>query len=405
MRKILFFISLFLFSLLSVLAVIFYRQNLTGVGPAIKSPPKDIAKIIDENTTGMPLKMPDGFSVSIFAKDLKKPRVMAFDPVGNMLVSIPSEGKVVALSDDNNDGVSDRTTVVIEKLNRPNGLAFRCGEDCKLYIAESDKVVVYDYDEENLKAINGNKIVDLPDGGNHFTRTLMFMPYPNEDRLLIAVGSSCNVCDEKDDRRAKILSVNFDGSDLKEFARGLRNSVFMAIHPVTGKIWATEMGRDLLGDDLPPDEINIIEEGKDYGWPTCYGKNIHDADFDKNVYIMNPCQEPFETESYIDIPAHSAPLGLSFVPEEGWPEDYWYNMFVAYHGSWNRSEPTGYKIVRYKLDKDGNYLGEEDLISGWLNEKNESLGRPVDILTLPGGVIYVSDDKAGVIYRIKYNNI
>jgi glucose/arabinose dehydrogenase len=173
----------------------------------------------------------------------------------------------------------------------------------------------------------------------------------------------------------------------------------MAIHPVSGDIWATEMGRDGLGDNLPPDEINVIHEGKFYGWPICYGKNVHDAAFDTNTYIRNPCQEPTETPSTIDLQAHSAPLGIAFVPEEGWPEDYWYNALVSYHGSWNRSEPTGYKIMRYKLDARGNYLGSEDFLSGFLT-KSGALGRPVDILIQPAGTIYVSDDKAGVIYRI-----
>jgi len=218
------------------------------------------------------------------------------------------------------------------------------------------------------------------------------------------VGSTCNVCNEKDWRRAKILVSNTDGSDLKVFASGLRNSVFMALHPVTQQVWATEMGRDLLGDDIPPDEINIVEEGKFYGWPTCYGKNIHDTNFDKNTYIRNPCDEKFgEIPSYIDLQAHSSPLGLAFIPANSmWPEEYWNDLLVAYHGSWNRTEPTGYKIMRFLLDEKGNYVGREDFISGWLTKDNRALGRPVDILIQPNGTMYISDDKAGVIYRVVY---
>jgi hypothetical protein len=174
----------------------------------------------------------------------------------------------------------------------------------------------------------------------------------------------------------------------------------MNLHPVTGEVWATEMGRDWLGDDLPPDEINIIGEGRDYGWPICYGKNIHDAEFDKKVYARDPCAD--KTPSFIDIPAHSAPLGLAFFPEEGWPEEYWHDLLVAYHGSWNRSVPTGYKIVRYHLDSRGNYLGEEDFITGWLTPAG-AVGRPVDILIQPGGKLYISDDRAGLIYKVAYN--
>jgi glucose/arabinose dehydrogenase len=162
------------------------------------------------------------------------------------------------------------------------------------------------------------------------------------------------------------------------------------------------MGRDLLGDNIPPDEINIVKKGANYGWPICYGKNTHDDSFDKNVYIRNPCMEPYETPSYIDIQAHSAPLGLAFFPEEGWPEEYWHNMLVAYHGSWNRTVPTGYKIARYKLDAKGQVLGQEDFITGWLDKNGIAWGRPVDIMISPGGNIFVTDDKAGVIYKINF---
>lgn len=400
MKKRLFIIiAIILILIVIIWAGVFYWKNLRGIAPAIESPVGDIVEIINksENKTDIPLKLPAGFSISIFAKGLENPRVMTYDYAGNIIVSIPPEGKVVALPDKNSDGVADEVVTVIDRLNRPHGLATRCTEKCEFYIAETDKVAVYDYDAEKLKAFNKRKIIDLPGGGNHFTRTILFMPEPEDHKLLISVGSSCDTCEEKDWRRGKILISNADGSDLKTFVSGLRNSVFMAIHPITGKIWATEMGRDFLGDDLPPDEINIIEEGRWYGWPWFYGKNIED-------YKFSPYSRPqFAIEpqpSYIDIPAHSAPLGLAFFPANSqWPEEYWYNLLVAYHGSWNRTEPTGYKIVRYKLDAQGNYLGEEDFISGWLT-KDGALGRPVDILIQPSGVIYISDDKTGVIYKV-----
>src|SRR5690606_15519878 len=190
--------------------------------------------------------------------------------------------------------------------------------------------------------------------------------------------------------------------DYKEYATGLRNSVFMTVHLVSGQVWATDMGRDWLGDDLPPDEVNIIKEGKNYGWPVCYGKNIHDTNFDKNTYIQNACMEPFETPSHIDLRAHTAPLCLAFFPDN-WPEEYRHDLLVAYHGSWNRTEPTGYKIVRYDLDEQGNVLGQEkDFLQGWINEKNEVTGRPADIFFTKKKTIFISDDKAGTIYLIKY---
>ena len=169
---------------------------------------------------------------------------------------------------------------------------------------------------------------------------------------------------------------------------------------VDGSMWATENSRDMLGDDIPPDEINVIKGGANYGWPNCYGKNIHDDEFDKKTYVRNPCLEPLEIGSKVDIQAHSAPLGLDFVPEEAfWPEDYNYDLIVALHGSWNRTEPTGYKLIRVKLDAQGNYQGTEDFVTGWLTFSGGVLGRPVDVMFMNGS-LYVTDDKAGVIYKI-----
>lgn len=413
MKKAVLVILLFLIAAGAAWAFNFYQKNFQGVGPAFRKPPRDITETI--NTTGMPLTLPAGFSISIFAKDLGNPRVLSQDPSGNIIVSITSGGKVVMLPDRNADGEADETIILLEGLNKPHGLAVRCTEKCQLYVAETDKVKVYDYEYDEARKlhrpVNGRKIIDLPTGGNHFTRTILFLPEPNDHRLLTSAGSSCNVCEERDSRRAKILVSNADGSDLKVFAQGLRNSVFMAVHPVTKKIWATEMGRDLLGDNLPPDEINIIAENKFYGWPWYYGKSVRDRSFQPNV-ALTLAQEL--VESHIDIPAHSAPLGLAFFPPpsadlrsgKGWPEEFRDDLLVAYHGSWNRSEPTGYKIVRFLLDEQGNQTGpEEDFISGWLPPGGGSegaLGRPVDILMLADGSMYISDDKAGVIYRLTY---
>ena len=272
---------------------------------------------------------------------------------------------------------------------------------CQLYVAETNQVSLFDYNFDTDTAENKRKIINLPSGDGHWTRTIMETPSDGNEKteLLISVGSSCNVCNETDNRRAKVLVADLDGSNVRDYATGLRNSVFMAIHPVNGEIWATENGRDKLGDDLPPDEINILKIGGNYGWPICYGDNIHDSDFDKNQYIQDPCNS--KIKPHIQIQAHSAPLGLAFIPEEGWPENMWHNLIVAYHGSWNRTEPTGYKLVRYRLDTDGNLLGEEDFITGWLSSDGV-LGRPVDIIIEPGGTMFISDDKAGVIYRVLY---
>ncbi|HBD05097.1 TPA: hypothetical protein DCZ32_01410 [Candidatus Uhrbacteria bacterium] len=397
--------------------IVFYYNFFVGLRPAIISPKSDIAEIIEksdiaaQNNTDFPLALPKNFSISIFAKDLGKPRVIAWGPTGEFLASLIDSGKVIALKDSNGDGYAETSWTVADGLNKPHGIAVRCRDKCELYIAEENQLSVFDWDSENRRAINKRKVTDFPTGGNHATRTIMFRPYPYEDELLISIGSSCNVCIESDPLRASIQVFNVKTNESRIFATGLRNSVFMSAHPVSGEVWATEMGRDWLGNDLPPDEINIIKDSvgpstssgrnsiPNFGWPICYGKNIHDSEYDKNIYVRDPCAD--KEPSLFDIPAHSAPLGLAFFPEEGWPEEYWYDLLVAYHGSWNSTEPVGYKLVRYDLDAEGKLLGVSDFISGWLQDDGSSLGRPVDILIQPAGTIYVSDDKAGVIYKIQ----
>jgi glucose/arabinose dehydrogenase len=346
----------------------------------------------DQNTTGIALKLPTGFSIETFAKNLSGARVIAFGN-GGMWVSRTGQGIVSKLTIENGKvtGQSD----VYKNLSNPHGIAFDPQDPNILYIAEEHQVT-----KRNINGGAVTKLADLPDGGGHFTRTIKFGP---DNRLYVSIGSSCNVCRENDERRAAIYSMNKDGSDFKLYARGLRNTVFFTWSEVDGRMWGTDMGRDLLGDNIPPEEINILVDGGNYGWPNCYGKNIHDTSFDKNTYIRNPCLEPYEKEAYVEMQAHSAPLGLSFIPEEGWPEDLWYDLVVAFHGSWNRSIPTGYKLVRIKLDDKGNFQGIEDFITGWHNG-SKALGRPVDVLVQPGGVMYVSDDNAGVIYRIYRTN-
>ncbi|MEX0877288.1 MAG: PQQ-dependent sugar dehydrogenase [Candidatus Spechtbacterales bacterium] len=381
-----------------VWAGIFWWNNLRGVGPAIKSPSGDIVEIIEnnnknvpgENATDFPLTLPDNFKIEVFAENLPGARVIVRDGQGNFWVSQTKQGIISLLTVE--DGKVTGSNAVFRNLDRPHGLAIDPQNGTTLYYAETGGV----YRVPLYTEASPEKLVDLPAGGGHFTRTIAFGP---DGRLYVSIGSTCNVCNEDDERRAAIYSMNRDGSDFKKHADGLRNSVFFDWSYVDGRMWATEMGRDRLGDDIPPDEINIIEEGANYGWPICYGKGIHDTSFDKNQYVRNPCEDTIP--SYIDLQAHSAPLGLAFVPEEGWPEGMWYDLLVAYHGSWNRTVPTGYKIMRLKLDAEGNFEGREDFVSGWL-QGGSALGKPVDIHIEPGGVMYITDDHAGVVYRVSY---
>ncbi len=411
-------------SLLATMAIIlgwrFYYHNLRGLGPAIGSVPLDISSVVPPvpgsedvkknassssqvvKTVGlaeapMPLRLQPGFSIGILAKDLPGARVIAIDSEGNIWLSQTSQGIVSKLT--MKDGRLVKQETVLSDLNNPHGLAFDPKDSNVLFIAEETKI-----SKTVLKSgLPGvlDKIADLPVRGNHYTRTLLFGP---EGRLYVSIGSTCNVCHESDPRYASVYSLNKDGSDFRPVAKGLRNSAFMVLNSRDQKIWATEMGRDLIGDDIPPDEINIIDplarETENFGWPICYGNNVHDTTFDKNTYFRNPCQAPFEKASQIDLQAHSAPLGLSFVPaDSAWPQEYQNNILVAFHGSWNRSTPTGYKVVRLILDGEGKLIRQEDFISGWLSSKS-ALGRPVGLVFDSAGSLYVSDDKAGVIYKV-----
>lgn len=376
-----------------------YAKNFFGAIPLLKPVPETNTNLTTNNPdngideTGLGLKIPSSFKLSIFAQNLPDARVMQEDSFGNLWVSQPDEGVVSLLEIDKETGKVKNQGPVFKNLKKPHGLAINPQSPFGLYIAEEHRIIrvptYSEYDE--------TKIADLPSGEGHSSRTIKFGP---DNRLYVSIGSSCNVCHEEDNRRSKIFSMDKDGKDFKEFAKGLRNAVFFTWHPKTSQMWATEMGRDNLGDNIPPDEINIISENKNFGWPICYGKNIHDTQFDKNTYFRNPCMEPFEDPSYIDVPAHSAPLGLSFIPKE-WGSGYADDLLVTYHGSWNRSTPTGYKIVRYKLDENGVYQGEEDFITGWFSQdKKEVFGRPVDILIKSWGA-YITDDRRGVIYKLE----
>ena len=343
------------------------------------------------------LKAPPGFHISIFAEEVDGARMMAFSPGGVLLVSESGEGKVVALPDPKHAGKAERTVNVLSGLNEPHGLTFYEG---KLYVAENGKVRRYDWDEANLRASNSEPLADLPGSGGHSTRSLVF----HGSKMYVSAGSSCNVCIEKDPRRAAVTEFNPDGSGQKIFAKGLRNAVGLAVNPKTDTVWVTVNGRDWLGDNLPPEVVlDLGKDGGDAGWPYCYGDRVPDSKFTKPG--DNRCKNVIAPK--VQMQAHSAPLGLAFYEGSEFPAEYRNNIFVAFHGSWNRSVPTGYKGVRVKLDDKGQPQGgAEDFITGWLapgeTKKGRWMGRPVGIVFGSDGAMYVSDDAAGVIYRVTY---
>jgi glucose/arabinose dehydrogenase len=338
------------------------------------------------------LKLPDGFHISVFA-EADSARMMAFSPAGVLLVSEPEEGRVVALPDRAHTGKAERSVVVVGQLTEPHGLAFYQG---KLYVAERDKVRSYDWDETNLRASNPKLLTDLPGRGGHSTRTLIF----HKDKMYVSAGSSCNACVEKDPRRAAVTEFNPDGSGMKIFAKGLRNAVGMAVNPKTDTIWVTVNGTDNLGDDVPPEVIDDLgTSGGDGGWPYCYGDRVPDTHFAKSG--EDRCNNMIRPK--VQMQAHSAPLGLAFYEGTAFPAEYRNNIFVAFHGSWNRSVPTGDKIVRVKLDDKGQPVGgAEDFITGWQDERGRRHGRVVGIIFGSDGAMYISDDQQGLIYRVTW---
>jgi len=342
--------------------------------------------------SGPKLKVPPGFAIDVFADKVGSVRFMAFDPAGTLLVSEPSSGRVLALPDKNADGKADAVKVVVTGLDQPHGLAFRDGA---LVIAETSRVQRFAYDPGAMKATQPTLLARLPSGGGHWTRTVVFGP---DGAMYVSVGSSCNVCRESDQRRAAILRYNPDGSGERLFSTGLRNAVGLAIHPVTGALWATVNERDWRGDDVPPDYVTEVRDGSRHGWPDCMtvrGKVQVDTSFGKGARCDDVVPPTLE------IQAHSAPIGLAFYTGTQFPEEYRGSLFVAYRGSWNRTLPTGYKIVRIRF-QDGHPTGvPEDFATGWL-EGTSAWGRPVDLVVGRDGALYLSDQGAGRIYRISY---
>lgn len=339
------------------------------------------------------LILPEGFSVSVFAERLSGVRLMALGPGEEVFASLSGAGRIVRLPDADHDGVADEVVTVAEGLNRPHGLAFR-GDT--LYVAETHRVVRMDAPGKAPVVV----VPDLPSGGGHYTRTLLI----HQGHLYVSVGSSCNICDERDPRRAAVVRYRLDGTGERLFATGLRNAVGLAAHPESGEVWATNNDRDNLGDDLPPDRVNILREGGFYGWPQCYlpGRaNPEYGDYGGCDRVIGPA---------VSLPAHVAPLGLAFYTGRMFPDDFRGDLFVALHGSWNRSVPVGYEVVRVDV-VDGRPAGAVQVFArGWLTGGRrplsygvgEAWGRPVDVLVAPDGALLISDDTGGRIFRVTY---
>ncbi len=340
------------------------------------------------------LKLPPGFQIDLYATGVKNARSMVRSPEGTLYVGTRREGKVYALVDADGDHRADRVHLLDSDLKMPNGVAFRDGS---LFVAEVDKILRYDNIEKRLADPPEPVVVysGYPGETHHGWKFIAFGP---DGKLYVPVGAPCNICESpQDERFASITRLEADGTGLEVFAYGVRNTVGFSWHPETGEMWFTDNGRDHLGDDQPPDELNRAPRaGMHFGYPYCHGEDIADPEFGHE----RSCSE-FEPPAQ-NLGPHVAALGLEFYTGEMFPGDYRGQMFIAEHGSWNRSVPIGYRVTLARLENSEKVRSYEVFAEGWL-QGDEAWGRPVDLLQLPDGSLLLSDDKAGVIYRISYD--
>ncbi len=340
--------------------------------------------------------VPTGFKVNVFAASLNRPRFMAVAPNGDIFVTETGASQVDVLRDPQHTGGAQDREVFVGKLNRPFGIAFH---NDYVYIANTDSVVRYKYDPNTSKRTGeAEKILDLPGGGGHFTRTIAFSK--DGSKLYISVGSSSNLEIEKDDRRAAVLIADPDGKNSRLFATGLRNAAGLAIEPVTGEPWVSVNERDELGDNLPPDYFTHIVDGGFYGWPYSYiGDNVDSR--------VKPQRSDLVAKAIIPdvlLGAHVAPLQFAFYTGTQFPESYRGGAFIAEHGSWNRAQRSGYQVAFVGF-KDGKADADPvPFLTGFVPDPNAKnvYGRLVGVAVAPDGALLVSDDGNGVIYRITY---
>lgn len=336
------------------------------------------------------LRLPEGFSVAEFGR-VDGARSLAVGAEGTVFVGTRRQGSVHAMVDTDGDGVADQIYRLASGLQSPNGVAFRDGS---LYVAEISRVLRFDDIENRLEDPPEPVVVldGLPTETHHGWKFIRFGP---DSMLYVPVGAPCNVCLPVDERFASILRVAPDGSGLEVFARGVRNTVGFDWHPESGELWFTDNGRDHLGDDLPPDELNRAPQaGMHFGFPYCHGGTVPDPEY----AASRSCSE-FEPPA-LAMGAHVAALGMRFYQGMMFPPEYRGRIFVAQHGSWNRSVPDGYRVIMVELS--GNeVIRSETFIDGFLDGRR-SWGRPVDLEVLPDGSMLVSDDKGGVVYRVTW---
>ena len=334
------------------------------------------------------IKLPQGFSIEVYAEGVENARQMVRGTQGTVFVGSRRAGKLWAVTDSDGDQRAESVRLIDEGLDLPSGLEFLDGS---LYVGALDKVLRYDNIEMLLDSPPEPVVVtdELPDKTHHGWKYLRFGP---DGKLYIPVGAPCNICD--DQGFGEIRRMNPDGSGMETYARGVRNSVGLAFHPENGQLWFTDNGRDRLGDDLPADELNHAPQaGLHFGFPYCHQGDLLDEQFGKG----KSCDD--YTPPVAKLDPHGAALGLAFYTGDMFPEEFKNRLFITQHGSWNRSEKIGYQVRVLEVQADGRVLNNKVFASGWL-QNEEAWGRPNDVLVMPDGALLVSDDQANVIYRI-----
>lgn len=337
------------------------------------------------------IRLPAGYEISVWADSVDNARSMTVSPSGTVFVGTRSAGKVHALLDTDSDGIADTHHLIAEGLEMPNGVAFRDGS---LFVAEVNRILRYDDIENRLTSPPEPVLVSegFPSDRHHGWKYIAFGP---DGKLYVPVGAPCNVCD-RGDPYAAIHRMNPDGSDLEVFARGVRNTVGFTWHPETGDMWFTDNGRDNMGDDIPPCELNHAPQaGLDFGFPHIHGDDIPDPEFGEGM-SGGTFEQPIQ-----ELGPHVAPLGIEFMQEDGQTRPD--RILIAEHGSWNRSEKIGYRVTMVSLDENGESVSYEPFADGWL-QGDEAWGRPVDLEYLADGSLLVSDDAGNRIYRINRTN-
>jgi glucose/arabinose dehydrogenase len=341
-----------------------------------------------------PISLPEGFHISIYAEGLEKPRMLAFGPDGQLYVTEPGTGRVMALPDRDGDGRADGAEVAVEDLIEPSGIAFY--QDGSMYVAETTRVLRFTDPDGDGYFQEGSIITAGIAAGGNTNRTIIFGP--DWEHFYLAIGSSCNACREQDERRGGVMRFNADGSEGLIFTTGLRHVIGLDFNPGNEILWAAVMEREGLADGLPPETLYAIYIYADGGWPFCHAGRIIDPDFGSR----DSCGEDLLTPM-IELEAQSAPYGLEFYTGDQFPEEYYKDAFVALHGTGEGDQASGYKVVRIPLGDDGRDP-VEDFAVGWLDENGQPWGTPTDIVEGPSGDLFLSDDYLGVIYRIYYTD-